>query len=217
MVKLKTPPYKETLREEIFNSITHGIGFVFAIVALICLLFVSNEHPNGMALFASAIYGTSVIILYLISTLYHGIQHTKTKYVFKILDHCAIYVLIAGSYTPFALLALQGTFGWAVFAIVWSIAVLGIIFKAFYTNSFEKTSTILYLLMGWGGVLMIKPLYQLLSIEVFSLLVAGGITYTLGIIFFVWERLHYSHAIWHIFVFIGSLLHFLAILFYLLK
>ncbi len=216
MFKMKIPPYKETLREEIFNCIIHAVGFVLSIAALIYLIRVSSVHHHKMAVLASAVYGSSVIVLYLTSMLYHGIQHPKAKGVLKVLDHCAIYILIAGSYTPFTLLALQGPFGWGVFIAVWTLALMGVVFKFFYTNSFEKTSTLLYLLMGWGGLTMIKPLYELLPLESFILLVTGGVTYTLGIIFFIWERLHYSHAIWHVFVLVGSLLHFLAILFYLI-
>lgn len=217
MLKQKAPPYKETLKEEIFNSIIHGIGFLVSIGGLFYLLHIADEHPHEMATIASVIYGTSIVLLYLISMLYHAIQHEKTKGFFKFLDHCAIFILIAGSYTPFALLALQGTLGWAVFTIIWTIALVGIVFKVFHTNKYQNFSTVLYLMMGWGGVLMVKPLYQLLSIEVFALLVAGGVTYTIGILFFIWERVHYSHAIWHVFVFLGSLFHFLAIAFYLLN
>lgn len=212
MFKFKAHPYKETKAEEIVNSLINGIGLILAIIGLVYLISAAGEHPDKIAPFAGAVYGISTIVLYLSALLYHAIPHEKTKGIFKVLDHCAIYVLIAGSYTPFALLALQGTIGWAIFAIIWSLALIGMIFKLFYTNSFEKTSTLLYVLMGWGGVIMIKPLYLILPFDVFVLLVAGGITYTLGIIFFAWERLHFSHAIWHIFVFAGSLLHFLSIL-----
>ena len=213
---MKSPPYKETLKEEIFNSIITAISLITSIIALVYLSLLAQTYPNKMAVFASALYGSSIVFMYLTSMLYHAIPHPKTKGVFKVLDHCAIYILIAGSYTPFCLLALQGTLGWAIFSIVWSLALLGILFKAFYTHKFEKTSVFLYILMGWGGVVMIKPLYNLLPFDVFALLVAGGLTYTCGVVFFIFEKMHYSHFIWHVFVLVASMMHFLALILYLL-
>lgn len=216
MFKTKTPPYKETLKEEIVNSIITAISFISALAGMLYLTKIAESYPNEMAIFASTVYGGSIVFMYLSSLLYHSIQHPTAKGFFKILDHCAIYVLIAGSYTPFCLLALQGTMGWAVFSIIWSLALLGIMFKTLYIDRFEKISVFLYILMGWGAVIMIKPLYLALPFEVFTLLVAGGITYTVGTIFFVWESKHYSHAIWHIFVYIASMLHFMALFLYLI-
>jgi hemolysin III len=155
-----------------------------------------------------------MIILYLCSTLLHSIQHKKTKDIFEILDHSAIYLLIAGSYTPFLLVTLRGPLGWSMFGVIWGLAIIGIVLKCFYVKRFVLISTLCYILMGWLIVLAIKPLFQNLPFTGLVWLVAGGLLYTFGSIFYVWRRIPYHHAIWHVFVLAGSTCHFICVLLY---
>jgi hemolysin III len=202
-------------REEIANAITHGIGALFSIVALILLIMqAAAVHGDPWHMVSFSIFGTSMIILYLCSTLLHSIQHKKTKDIFEILDHSAIYLLIAGSYTPFLLVTLRGPLGWSMFGVIWGLAIIGIVLKCFYVKRFVLISTLCYILMGWLIVLCIKPLFQNLPFTGLVWLVAGGLLYTFGSIFYVWRRLPYHHAIWHVFVLAGSTCHFICVLLY---
>jgi hemolysin III len=203
-----------SLLEEIFNSATHGVGILVSIAGLVLLIVFSSLYGQAIHIVSCTIYGTTLILLYTASTLYHGIQKPEIKYVFKIFDHSCIYVLIAGTYTPFMLVTVKGTLGWTIFAVVWALTILGIIFKAFFVNRFKIVSTIAYILMGWLVILAIKPLFHSLPGEGLALLVSGGLAYTLGTIFYAWKKLPFNHAIWHIFVLAGSVCHFLAVMFF---
>ncbi len=202
--------------EEIANALTHGIGALLGVAALTLMVLMSVKHADSARLISSVIYGSSLILLYLASTLYHSIQSPRAKKLFQILDHCAIYILIAGTYTPFMLISLKGTVGYSLLVAIWSLAIFGIIFKAIFHDRFAKVSLFTYLAMGWicilvGGEMLIKiPTGGLLF------LLAGGLAYTFGTIFFVLDRIPYNHAIWHLFVLIGSTCHFFAIYQYVL-
>jgi len=205
-----------SLTEEIWHAITHGIGLGLSIAGLVILVVFSSIHGTALSITSVAIFGSALIILYGSSTLYHAITHTKVKKIFQQLDHASIYVLIAGTYTPITLLTLEGTWGWSIFAVVWSSALLGIILKMFYPGRFERFSLILYLLMGWMIVIAMQPLMESMESGGLWLLLAGGLSYTFGVIFYVWDNLPFNHAIWHLFVLGGSVLHYLMILLYVI-
>ncbi len=206
---------EQSLPEEIINAILHGIGFGLAIAALIILIIFANIYGDTWHLVGFSIYGTTLIILYLASTLYHSFPRGKWKNLFQVIDHASIFLLIAGTYTPVTLTAMRGPWGWSIFGIVWAIALLGILLKVFYMNKLKYLSLVLYIAMGWLIVIAIKPLIE--SVETTSLifLIAGGLFYTVGTLFYAWKNLPYSHAIWHLFVLGGSICHFFTV-FYLL-
>jgi hemolysin III len=201
--------------EEILNAVTHGIGTILAIIAL-CVMVVLYNDVSEWHLMSGAIYGGSLVLLYLASTLYHSFTNEKLKSLFKFFDHAAIYILIAGNYTPFALIPLHGSFGWTIFGVIWSLAAIGILFKVFFVKRFKILSTICYLLMGWFAVFIMKPLIAALSIEAIYWLIAGGLFYTVGAAFYLIKRIPYNHAIWHLFVLAGSAAHFIAVVNYVL-
>jgi hemolysin III len=207
---------KKRFVEELANSITHGIGLAASIVALVFLIIIANGANDTGKIVTGTIYGSSLILLYLASTLYHSFQSPKAKHYLKIFDHAAIYVLIAGSYTPFTLYVVKGFWGELMLIIIWTVAVMGVIFKLFFVNRFKIFSTILYLIMGWMAILAIQPLFKNLPNEGLFLLLAGGLSYSIGVIFYLWERLPFNHAVWHLFVLSGSACHFFAVLFYVL-
>lgn len=197
--------------EELFSALSHGLGAFLSILGFSWLLFQSFLHRDTAHIAAVSIYGVSLVVLYTFSTLYHSFQAPQLKRIFRILDHCAIYLLIAGSYTPFALLIIKGTFGNALLISVWSLTLFGIIFKVFFTGRYELFSNLLYLFMGWLSLLAIKPMMENLDVLSLSLLFIGGASYSLGIIFYLWERLPFNHSIWHLFVMGGSACHFFSI------
>ncbi len=199
------------IREELANSITHGLGTVLAISGVSVLLTLASQSGDAFQIISIAIYGSTLILLYLISTFYHSFHSPRIKEFFRLADHSAIYLLIAGSYTPFALVSLRGGIGWTVFGAVWGLALVGIIFKFFFRFRFHFLATGLYIFMGWMALLIINPLFQALPLWGFLLLVASGLSYTLGMIFYAWDRLPYNHAIWHGFVLLGSICHFFAV------
>ncbi len=207
---------KYSVLEEVLNAITHGIGAMLAAAALALLIVFATIYGDVWHVVSFSIYGATLIILYLFSTLYHSFQNQKVKSIFKILDHSAIYLLIAGTYTPFALVTLRGKLGWTIFGITWGLAVLGVIFKAFFIKRFKVISTLTYVLMGWVIVFAFKPLVANLSIEGIRWLVTGGVLYTVGSIFYLFKKIPYNHAIFHLFVLAGSICHFFSILFYVL-
>jgi len=203
------------LGDEWANKLTHGVGFILSFIGQIFLIAFPLLEGNLWKLFSYSIFGSSLITLYGTSTIYHSAKDFSKKHLFRLLDHCAIYLLIAGSYTPFTLIALQGPWGWSLFAIVWSLAILGICFKVFFIGKFHKTSACIYLLMGWLVVIAIEPLINSLTTESLYLVFAGGMFYTLGIIFFLFDHKRFYHAIWHLFVLGGSACHYFAVLWYL--
>jgi hemolysin III len=205
-----------SLGEEIANSISHGAGVVFGVLALFLLLISAVQMNDALRIASAAIYGVSIILLFLASTLYHAVQHHPTKSVLKLLDHCAIYLLIAGSYTPFLLLTLGGGFGAVLMVVVWTIAVAGILFKLFSNHRFHNLSVITYLAMGWFALVGAYQLAMNLHWAGIGLLVAGGVIYSLGVIFYQVERIPFNHAIWHLFVLGGCVCHFLAVYYFVL-
>jgi|SRR6056297_1724589 hemolysin III len=198
--------------EELSNAITHGIGLALAIAGLVILVVFASLRGDAWFVTSFAIYGTTLVILFAASTLFHSFPEGKLKNLFEIFDHSAIFLLIAGSYTPLMLISLRGALGWTLFGVVWGIACLGIVLKAFYVKKYVILSTLLYLAMSWMIAFAFKPLIANLSTFSLIFLVMGGLFYTLGTIFYVWRKIKYHHAIWHIFVLAGSVCHFFTIL-----
>ena len=202
--------------EEIANSVTHGIGVLLAILGLVVLVVFASLHGNAWHIVSCSIFGGTLLLLYLSSTLYHSIPSPKIKRLLRVFDHSAIYLLIAGTYTPFTLVNLRGPWGWSLFGIVWGIALLGIILKLTPYAQLRGVSTTLYLIMGWTVIIAIKPMLAVLAPTGFTLLLLGGLAYTFGVIFYAWKRLPYGHAIWHLFVLAGSCCHFFAVFYYVI-
>jgi len=202
-------------KEERINVWSHFIGFLLSIAALIALVIKSSLFGNVWHIVSFSIYGASMILLYLASTLYHNAKNPKIRARLNVFDHAAIYVLIAGTYTPYTLVTLNGTMGWVLFGLIWGVAILGIVFKLFYIGKYDKLSTIMYVLMGWMALIGIKPLLENLSIQGLVWLALGGIFYTIGAYLYSREELAYNHAIFHIFVLLGSISHFVSIFFYI--
>lgn len=207
-------PY--TLGEEIANSIIHGLGVGLSVAALTLLVVFAVESGGGRKLAAAIVYGVALVLEYTASTLYHSFPQPSVKHVFKILDHAGIYLLIAGTYTPFTLITLRDSGGWWLFALVWAIAVTGIAVEAAWAYRPRWVSAGVYLVMGWLVVLAIDPLVANLAAPGVWLLVAGGLAYTVGTVFYVLKRVPYMHAVWHVFVLAGSVCHFLAIALFVL-
>ena len=202
-----------TFVEELFHSISHGIGTILGIAALVILVAYASIYGNAWHIVSCSIFGASLIILYTSSTLYHSLSNPRAKRVFKIFDHSAIYILIAGSYTPFCLIPMRGQVGWTVFGIIWGLAILGVLFKIVFIGKYEIFSGILYLAMGWLCVMFYDPLLKSISSQSLTFLVSGGLSYTLGFVFYAIEKLPYNHAIWHLFVLGGSILHFFSVIY----
>lgn len=202
--------------EEIANSISHGIGLVFGIVALILLLVQATAAgATALTIASYSLYGGSIILLFLASTLYHAIPGRRAKYWFKKLDHCAIYLLIAGTYTPFLLVGLDSPLATGLMVVIWSMALLGVLFKLVFAHRFEVLSLLTYLSMGWLSLIVIYQLTLKLAVGGVVLLAAGGVIYTLGVIFYASKRIRFGHAIWHGFVLVGCVCHFMAIYLYI--
>ncbi len=201
---------------ETANSITHGIGTLLAIAALVLLVVFAALYGDAWHIVSFSIYGTTLVLLYLSSTLYHSIQKPHLKSIFRIIDHSAIFLLIAGTYTPFTLVTLRDSGGWVMFGVIWCLALLGIVYKVFFINRHVVISTLFYLLMGWLIVFSIQDLVSALPINGIVFLAAGGLSYTLGMIFYAGREKLLRHAIWHLFVLGGSICHFFAVLFYVL-
>jgi len=202
--------------EEVMNAVTHGIGTLLAVAGLVLLTVFAYLYGEIWHIVSFSIYGTTLVLLYLASTLYHSFTNERLKYIFKILDHSAIYLLIAGTYTPFTLVPLHGILGWSVFACVWGLAILGIVLKVAFVGRFKMVSTMCYLIMGWLIVIAIKPLLATVPTPGIIWLVSGGLFYTFGTVFYLWNKLPYNHAIWHLFVLAGSISHFIAVFVYVL-
>jgi hemolysin III len=205
-----------SLGEEIANATTHGLGVALSLVALVLLVYVAATQGNGWHLASAIVYGITMFLLYTASTLYHSIPGDRARHVFKIIDHSAIYLLIAGTYTPFTLVTLRDSGGWWLFGIVWSLAAAGISLEAFWVYRPRWVSAAVYLGMGWLVVLAMGPLVKNLAPAGVWLLAAGGLAYTLGTAFYVLKKIPYMHAVWHLFVLGGSVCHFLAVMLYVL-
>lgn len=202
-------------KEEIANAISHGVGVLLSIAALVILVVHAALYGDAWHVVSFAIFGSSLVILYTCSTLLHSLRG-KAKEIFEILDHSAIYLLIAGSYTPFLLVTLRGASGWTLFGIIWGLALAGIVFKAYFVKRFILLSTLFYIGMGWIIIFAFPALLDQLPMGGIVWLVIGGVLYTVGSIFYVWRRIPYHHAIWHVFVIGGSVSHFFAVLLYVL-
>ena len=206
-----------SLGEEIFNSISHGIGAVFGIAATAVMLVWAVMFGDTIGVVSAAIYGATLIIMYTMSTLYHAFTSERVKRIFQIFDHCSIFLLIAGTYTPICLTGLGGQVGWTVFGIVWGCAVFGIVISSVKVKRWSHVvSVILYLIMGWMVVFTLRPVIELLGGRGFVLLLTGGALYTIGIIFYLLKKVAYMHSVWHLFVLGGSVLHFLCVLLYII-
>lgn len=206
----------ETLAEEIASAITHGIGAALSIAGLTLLVVFAARIEDAWRIASVSIYGGALIFLYLASTLYHAIQHLATKRVFHILDHVGIFLLIAGTYTPILLIKMRDVHGWIFFGLIWGLAVVGVCVKAFFTGRFVRVSTFAYVAMGWSALFLVKTMIAALGLGGMTWLVAGGLSYSLGVIPFLWERLPFNHAIWHLFVMGGSVCHYVLIWQYVL-
>ncbi len=197
-----------TLSEEIANSLSHGLGVIAGVIGLFLMLQKGGDHLSLTQLTGVVIYGLSFIILFLSSTLYHSVSNPPLKHKLKIADHCAIYLLIAGTYTPLMLISLQGKLSTIILTAIWTLAIAGILFKTLFIHRFKKLSLVLYLVMGWLCMTVIGDLTAAMSDLGFQLLLMGGVFYTLGVVFYVGKRIPYNHAIWHLFVLAGALSHF---------
>lgn len=206
---------KYTLGEEICNSITHGIGAALAIAGCVIAIVYAALYGDAWCVVSASVYGATMIITYTTSTIYHALTHPTAKKVFRILDHTNIFLLIAGTYTPMTLVVLRGPLGWVLFGMVWGASVLGIVLNAVGLERFKKFSMIAYVASGWAALIGIVQLYRVMEPVAFWMLVAGGVAYTAGIIFFAMKK-RYMHVIWHVFVIAGSMLHYFMILFYVL-
>jgi len=205
-----------TRREEVANAITHGVGAVLSIAALVVLIVFASLYGTAWHVVSFSIFGATMLLLYTASTLVHSFPEGKVKDLFEIFDHCSIYLFIAGTYTPILFSVIRSPLGWTLFGLVWGIALVGVAFKSFFTKRFLVTSTLFYVLMGWLIVFAWKPLTLNFAGGGLTLLVIGGVLYTIGSIFYVWRGFSYHHAVWHLFVLAGSTAHFFAILFYAL-
>lgn len=205
-----------TFGEEVANGITHGIGIVLAIAALAVMVAFAALRGDAWHIVSCSVFGATLITLYTASTLYHSIPIERIKPVLRTLDHSAIFLLIAGTYTPFLLVSLRGPWGWSLFGVIWGIAILGIVLRTTFKGKRHGIVISLYIAMGWAVVIAIKPLLERLETGGLVLLAAGGVVYTAGIGFYLWKRLPYHHAIWHGFVLLGSALHFSAVFWYVI-
>lgn len=198
--------------EEIANAITHGIGLLLSIAGFVVLLVLAALRGTAWHIVACSIYGATLICLYAASTLYHAVISPRVKRALRIFDHSAIYLLISGTYTPFLLVSLRGPWGWSLFGVIWGLALVGVLFKFWFVERFAILSTAVYIAMGWLVVIAAKPVITHLSLTAIIWLLAGGLAYTGGVIFFAAKRIPYSHAIWHLFVLAGSICHYFAVL-----
>lgn len=203
-------------REELANALTHGVGAAAALAAGAVLITLVAIYGDGWQLAGAIVFGVALLLLYTASTLYHAFTNPVLKGRLKVFDHCAIYLLIAGTYTPFTLVGLRGPVGWWLFGTIWTLALAGVVFKLFYTGRFKKLSTLIYIGMGWLVILAVKPMLHALGSAPLLWLLGGGVAYTVGTFFYMRPQLRYSHAIWHGFVILGSVCHYAAVMLHLL-
>ena len=216
---MKTFDLKERLvyyseAEELLNRCTHGIGALLSVVGVIALIVLASGQHDAYRVVSACIYGFSMVTFYCLSTAYHSVRKPYVRYLFRILDHASIYLMIAGSYTPFALVTLRGPWGWSLFGTVWGLGALGAGMKIFTAHRLPYIGPLLYIALGWIVVIAFKPLSAALALNGMYLLFAGGVAYTLGVVFYLWDRIPFNHAIWHLFVLAGSACHFFAIYYY---
>jgi hemolysin III len=215
-VRAAVAAQRRGLREDVANAATHGVGLLMAVAAVPVLIVLGALRGTPVHVVSFAVYGASLVLVYAASTLYHATRRPRLRHAFRILDHVAIYLLIAGTYTPVMLISVEGPWGWTLLSLVWVLAAGGCVFKVFFVGRFQRLSTTLYLVMGWLAVLAVGPLVEALPAVGLAWLVAGGLSYTFGVVFFAWERMPYNHAVWHLFVIAGSACHYVAMLLYVL-
>lgn len=215
--RIKLPLFKRYSKgEEIFNSVTHGVGAALAIAALTLMVVLSAQRGDGYKVASSIVYGIAMLILYTMSTLYHAIPFPRVKRVLQIFDHCSIFLLIAGTYTPFSIVALRPWPGWLIFGVIWASAILGIVLNAVDLKRFKRFSLVLYIAMGLAIILAFRPLMQVMQPAGIVLLLSGGACYLIGVIFYLLKKVKFMHSIWHLFVLGGSICHYLSILLYII-
>jgi hemolysin III len=212
--KHQLPEY--TLGEEIANSVTHGIGALLSLIGTAILLYRAVRDGTTLHVISFAVYGTCLFLLHLSSTLYHALRPPRAKRVFRVFDHCSIYLLIAGTYTPFLLLSLWGRWGLTLLIAIWTLAIAGIVFKSLFIGRLQRASVLLYILMGWMIIVAAREAWIRVPHAAIGFVAAGGLFYTLGVAFYAWKSLPYNHAVWHLFVLGGSVCHYAAILLYLM-
>jgi hemolysin III len=212
--KHRLPEY--TLGEEIANSITHGVGALLSLVGTAILLYRAARYGTTLHVVSFAVYGSCLFLLHLSSTLYHALRPPRAKRVFRVFDHCSIYLLIAGTYTPFLLLSLWGRWGLTLLVAIWTLAIAGIVFKSLFIGRLQRASVLLYILMGWMIIVAAREAWARVPHAAIGFVAAGGLFYTLGVAFYAWKSLPYNHAVWHLFVLGGSVCHYAAILLYLM-
>lgn len=218
MTKFKSIAFnKYSSSEEIINAITHGVGALLSLAALVLMIIKSNQLNNNSLLITTSVYGLTLVFLYTASTLYHSVQKPSIRNPLNLMDHIAIYFLIAGTYTPFSINVLGGTLGWVIFGIVWGCGLLGVILKIFFFGRYNILSAIAYVVMGWIVIFAVKTLLQNLGLSGTLWLFAGGISYTIGAVLYLIKKIPYNHAIFHLFVLAGSTFHFIAVYYYVLK
>ena len=206
---------EQTLGEEIANAVTHGIGAALSVAGLVLLVVFAATRGDAWRIVSFSIYGATLIILYLASTLYHSFTNIRLKRFFRTLDHISIFLLIAGTYTPITLVCMRGPWGWTIFGLIWALAVAGVILKAFFMGRFEKTAIALYVAMGWLIVIAIKPMIQMVPPGAVMWIVIGGVSYTMGLTFYAMKKMPYNHAVWHLFVLGGSVCQYMGIVLHL--
>jgi hemolysin III len=205
---------RRLLIEEIANSFTHGIGFVLSLAGLAILIIHAWAKGGKSQIIACSIYGATLVLVYAASTLYHGVRNPRIKHIFSLADHSAIYLVIAGTYTPFTMISLRGFWGWTLLILVWSLSLFGIAFKIAFVNRYRGVSMALYLIIGWLAIIAAKPIISSIPLGCLILIACGGVAYMTGLIFYAWERLPFNHTIWHIFVIVGSVCHYCAVVYY---
>ncbi|MEA3291625.1 MAG: hemolysin III family protein [Pseudomonadota bacterium] len=205
-----------SLGEEIAHAVTHGVGIALAIAGLAAMVAFSSLYGDAWHITSSSIYGATLILCFSASTLYHGIPHPRAKLVLRQIDHAAIFLLIAGTYTPFTLVSMRGPWGWTLLGLVWGLAIAGMVLELTTRGRYKGLSLAMYLGLGWLVLIAIKPMWATVDTGGLILLLAGGLCYSLGVIFFAWERLAYHHAVWHLFVLAGAVFHFFAVFFYVI-
>lgn len=209
-------PSTYTSREELANAVTHGLGLALSLVGLVLLVVESSLHGDVWSIASSAVFGATLMLLYTASTLYHSFRDAELKRLLRKFDHAAIFLLIAGTYTPFMLVSLRGPWGWSLLGVVWTLAVVGVAMKFWFTGRFRMLSTAIYIAMGWLVMIALRPMLLAVPTGGLWLLLAGGLCYTSGTVFYVWKNLPYHHALWHLFVLGGSICHWAAIFGYVL-
>lgn len=212
----KGPDESFSVAEEVANSLTHGAGLLLGIAALVLMVVFAAQGGSATRVVACSVYGATLVVLYSASTFYHALPHGRGKVIFGIIDHAAIFLLIAGTYTPFTLVTLRGSWGWSLFGVIWGLAIAGVVLEAVARGRTRRLQLSLYLAMGWMIVVAARPLMRELDPGGLLLLLAGGLAYTLGILFFVWRRLPFHHAVWHVFVLGGSVCHFFGVVLYVI-